>query len=644
MNTLNTSEPTISRPLTAADLTEIRENRIRLGLHIDGERCYCPECVDHRNPNRKSNMFRQKMLKRGFTDYSESESSVLDDITFIWNRIGDRAFAESLGLEDGEKTCDTLPLDGLIAPTNSLSQRIQRARFEKQYGISGAAKTDHDYTKWKTPANLHAIQPRRVHILGVTTRGTNDRFFTIDVNGESVVTPAADIKLIDGLAVVGDSGSPTKYGSVPSPSTGRLNFDIDYLRSSMHPTTLPAAKIIESDVVDPFKDRAVLIVNTESRTTARRKNGTEKYTMGVEWVQPERRPDAATYTGSCVCPHHGKANGHFAKTFVYPDGSTRYECDHESPLYQNYLMVFKPSNFAQSETVKPNKNWKRDWERARANGEIAVHSIYEKRRRTSSDSSEDLGVDIHVDNESGDEIGIATPAEAHGLDWIEDDMTRESKDSAFDIDAEKLLELAKKFYGVDLRYVTHEDVLRDPHFSNFARAYVIRVRYADGYKISDSEKRQLRREVEYMTKMIDGKCPSGTCPNDRCASPDLTLSERAATHAANLPHTREKMFNRVGQWYCVIVANDQPYIKWLPDPSEFDGETEHDRVEAAFDELVRTDLLSVARDARKVGGDPDEAVKRRQAAFDAVAEISKVVSEEFEKSTVESTSSDQLRG
>jgi hypothetical protein len=80
-------------------------------------------------------------------------------------------------------------------------------------------------------------------------------------------------------------------------------------------------------------------------------------------------------------------------------------------------------------------------------------------------------------------FNIATPAEAHGLDWIEDDMTRESKDSAFDIDAEKLLELTKKFYGVALRYVTHEDMLRDPHFSNIAQAYVVRVRYVDGYKL-----------------------------------------------------------------------------------------------------------------------------------------------------------------
>jgi hypothetical protein len=100
------------------------------------------------------------------------------------------------------------------------------------------------------------------------------------------------------------------------------------------------------------------------------------------------------------------------------------------------------------------------------------------------------------------------------------------------------------------------------------------------------------------------------------------------------------MLNRVGQWYCVVDG----LIKWLPDPSEFEGETERDRVEAAFDELVRQDLLASARQARKDGGNPDEAVKRRQVAFDAVAEISKVVSEEFEKAAAESTGSAESRG
>jgi hypothetical protein len=266
---------------------------------------------------------------------------------------------------------------------------------------------------------------------------------------------------------------------------GRFDrFNLDYLQS-MHETALPVLKIPEDKVIDPFEGRSVCEVNTEERTVVR-KGGTERYVMGPKWAQPERRPDAATYTGLCVCPHHGKADGHFANTFTYPDGSTRYECAHEVRKYRHYLMVFKPSSFAQSETVKPNKNWKRDWRRAETSGEIAVHSIYEKvrkARKASNGASGDLGADTHVDDESGDEIGIATPAEAHGLDWIEDDTTRESTDSAFDIDAEKLLELAKKFYGVDLRYVTHEDMLRDPHFSNIAQAYVVRVRYVDGYKL-----------------------------------------------------------------------------------------------------------------------------------------------------------------
>src|SRR5258708_33266875 len=55
----------------------------------------------------------------------------------------------------------------LIAPTNSLLQRIHRARFEKRYGVTSAARRDYEYTRWETPSNLHAVQPRRVQILNV---------------------------------------------------------------------------------------------------------------------------------------------------------------------------------------------------------------------------------------------------------------------------------------------------------------------------------------------------------------------------------------------------------------------------------------------------------------------------------------------
>ena len=142
-----------------------------------------------------------------------------------------------------------------------------------------------------------------------------------------------------------------------------------------------------------------------------------------------------------------------------------------------------------------------------------------------------------------------------------------------------------------------------------------------------------------MKKLSEGKCPSGTCPSDRCANPELSFAERKTTHAANLPHARNKMVGRVGEWYCVVDG----YIKWLPDPAKFDGATEGDRVEAAFDELVRRDLLDVARQARKDRSNPDEAVQRRRAAFDAVTELFKVVFETFESVEI-STGCDNSRG
>jgi hypothetical protein len=110
-------------------------------------------------------------------------------------------------------------------------------------------------------------------------------------------------------------------------------------------------------------------------------------------------------------------------------------------------------------------------------------------------------------------------------------------------------------------------------------------------------------------------------------NPDLTASEREETHAMNLPHIRNKMVGHVGEWYCVVDG----YIKWLPDPSEFEGETEQDRVEAAFDELVRRDLLALAKQTRKGGGDEKVALERRRAAFDGVFELIKIDSESFEE-------------
>src|SRR6267378_399805 len=136
-----------------------------------------------------------------------------------------------------------------------------------------------------------------------------------------------------------------------------------------------------------------------------------------------------------------------------------------------------------------------------------------------------------------------------------------------------------KQYADKMRFVTHDDWLKDPHLSEIAHAYVVRSRYADDYEPTESEQKQLQRRITYMMKVIEGKCPSDTCPNNRCMNPDLTASERQSTHAANLPHIRNKMVGQVGEWYCVVDG----YIKWLPDPSKFKGVTERDRVEAAFD-------------------------------------------------------------
>ncbi len=180
---------------------------------------------------------------------------------------------------------------------------------------------------------------------------------------------------------------------------------------------------------------------------------------------------------------------------------------------------------------------------------------------------------------------------------------------------------AKYLFNVFFRGATREEVLAERE-----NAWLIESIYDPESlrQVSETDEKRLRRRLNAMMSVVDEKkCPSGTCPADRCANPELSYSERQSTHASNLPHMRGKMRGRVGDWYVVVDG----HIRWLPDVTKFVGATEEDRVEASFAELVRRDLLSVAREARKAGGNVDEYVARRQAAYDAVAEICQVAAE-----------------
>src|SRR5713101_8445194 len=82
--------------LLPVDVSEIRDNYTRLGLHNDnipeGYRCYCPACIEKRNADFRSG-FCDEMLRLGFTDadtFAEARKhfgDFYDDIVFIWERI-----------------------------------------------------------------------------------------------------------------------------------------------------------------------------------------------------------------------------------------------------------------------------------------------------------------------------------------------------------------------------------------------------------------------------------------------------------------------------------------------------------------------------------------------------------------------------
>ena len=130
-----------------------------------------------------------------------------------------------------------------------------------------------------------------------------------------------------------------------------------------------------------------------------------------------------------------------------------------------------------------------------------------------------------------------------------------------------------------------------------------------------------------MKKLEEGKCPTGTCPGDRCANPQLSYADRQHTHALNLVKNLPEG-ELVGRYACWVEL-DQLRFRLLPDISQFPGETEDDRVEAAFEELVRQEMDDAEKLARKNGTSVRAARAARKAAFDAVTEIGFVEQERW---------------
>jgi hypothetical protein len=129
-----------------------------------------------------------------------------------------------------------------------------------------------------------------------------------------------------------------------------------------------------------------------------------------------------------------------------------------------------------------------------------------------------------------------------------------------------------------------------------------------GLKLTRSQMRTKQRKEMKMQKIMEGKCPTGTCGNDRCANPELSYAERQETHAANLK-VNEKEFEKLkpGTWYVCVVLQGQPRIKIL-DIAGIPGASEEDRAEIALERL--------------------QAASPDPAAYDQIESIRKVVEEQ----------------
>lgn len=133
-------------------------------------------------------------------------------------------------------------------------------------------------------------------------------------------------------------------------------------------------------------------------------------------------------------------------------------------------------------------------------------------------------------------------------------------------------------------------------------------------ELSETQQHQLRRRKESLEAIVEGKCPTGTCPDNLCTT-NLPLADRREIHALRLNVAEGKTYKKyIGRWYCVVRL-DRDRIKWLPDISQFPGETEAERLWAAFQALIAKEMDAAEKQARRVGEDPEKARQARKDAF-----------------------------
>lgn len=119
-----------------------------------------------------------------------------------------------------------------------------------------------------------------------------------------------------------------------------------------------------------------------------------------------------------------------------------------------------------------------------------------------------------------------------------------------------------------------------------------------------TQQRAIERKLKNMREQDEGRCPTGVCPTNGCASPELSFAERAEIHRTNTATFNS--IEHLGQWFCWVMLNGQWYPKFLPLPL---GETNPTKVQTAFRKLIRDEVNKAETRA-------DRAARR--AVFDAV--------------------------
>jgi hypothetical protein len=252
---------------------------------------------------------------------------------------------------------------------------------------------------------------------------------------------------------------------------------------------------------------------------------------------------------------------------------------------------------------------------------IRVQRAYREKLLVASDYSEDQQDDAAAffsDDEAVD--GDGNPVhDKFGTRWIVNDAVR------FPNYADAV-EPFRKFYNPDSTprtpaYVA--EITASSKFERDAQTYARQVEIAPS-ALPERERKAMERRRTDMGSINAGRCPTGTCPKDRCAAPGLSPREREVTHAANLMKQEKARRIRPGTSYFVVVLSGRPEFKFLdiPDVRGLPAEEQESLANVAVDVVRHETKKNAIKEARRNGNRPSnrtvhEIEHRIDDAFDA---------------------------